>query len=184
MHVLAATLIVACSFAGVADAAINISNFSLSSTTVSFTISGNLPPSVPVTDFQAIYFLNSVPANPGFVIPASFEAPISYSETLAQNLDPDYPVFTGNSTWDSGDYFGLFFASNLAGGEAINGDVSATFAPGTFDPSEVSFINVVWGSGGATIAGGTFLNSVNVVPEPSGLVLGLLGGLAFLHRRR
>ena len=105
MRVLAATLIVACSFAGVAAAAINISNFSLSSTTVSFTISGNLPPSVPVTDFQAIYFLNSVPANPGFVIPASFEAPISYSETLAQNLDSDYPVFTGNSTWDGGNFF-------------------------------------------------------------------------------
>ena len=124
MHVLAATLIVACSFAGVADAAINISNFSLSSTTVSFIISGNLPPSVPVTDFQAIYFLNSVPANPGFVIPASFEAPISYSETLAQNLDPDYPVFTGNSTWDGGDFFhvlrdccsrGRFFCAGKTG---------------------------------------------------------------------
>jgi len=184
MRVLGATLIAGGSFAGRADAAISITNFSLTSTTVSFTISGTLPSTVPIADFTAIYFLNTDPANPGFVIPPIFTAPISYSETLGQNLDSDYPLFTGNSSWDGGDYFGLFFASNLAGGEAINGDVSATFAPGTFDPSEVSLINVVWGSGGLTVAGGTFLTTVDVVPEPSGLVLGLLGGPAFLRCRR
>lgn len=183
---LAATLIIFGSLVGVMNGAIHIDNFSLTTTTVSFDISGTLAGPLPSSNRRVLSFVNSTAADPGFVTPSGFEAPISHTWTGSQTLMGSFPLFTGDPTFDTGDYFGLFFQSNITVGEAINGTVSATFATNTFNPSEVSTINVIWGSGGDSFSNGTLQDTVTVnsIPEPSSALLVGLGVLAFLAIRK
>jgi hypothetical protein len=183
---LAATLITYASLSAQSYAAITVSNFQISSSVVSFDVSGELAGPTPADDLAAIFFINSNPTiDPGFVVPSGFTAPLSHTWTGSQTLSASFPLFTGSQDAYNTDYFGLFFASNLSEGETISGSVTATFSPGTFDLTQVSQIDVVWGRDAAfsTVSGGV-TQGVIVIPEPSTLLLFWLGAAGFVTRRK
>ena len=112
MPFLLAVAIAMASFKAGANAAIVISNFQLDDSTVSFDISGQMegpaPPNPPIRNAARLYFVNAVAAaDPGFVTPLDFEAPLSHSWTGSQELLASFPLFTGDSR--VGDYFGIAF---------------------------------------------------------------------------
>jgi hypothetical protein len=165
-----------------------ISNFSMSSNSVSFDISGNFPNPAPQSRPTFLFFVNpNVAASPGFALNPFFEAS-TQSWTGSQSLHLSLSIATGNPNF--GDYFYVPFQQNFTVGEAINGTVQATwtFAP-AFDPAVVSSLNLFWGESTtlptnpstqpSAITGGTFLTSV-VVPEPSTYALLLMTGAGAL----
>lgn len=190
---------IACSFLFVGqvllanlDAAIVVSNFTVSSDTIQFELEGSLPNQSPDQSARIIYFANaSILDSPGFVLPGSFVAPLSLlgSEALHVSLlDISFPLFTvGTNSWD---VFGLNFASELVPGALISGTISAEFPPNTFDPTAVEQINVYWGQAdpgatAASISNSIFLDTV-IVPEPSSALLvgvSMLGFAIWRHRR-
>ena len=172
-------------FAGEASAAISVSNFQITTTTVSFNISGTLSGPLPLQSARTLFFVNTVPASPGFVLTPFVSSSSSQIWTGSQILDSSYPLFTGSPSFSTGDYFGMAFASNLSVGEIVSGSVFATFASGTFDPTAVSAIELVWGTSGdgSSFSGGSSQTTF-AVPEPSSSMLFGLFGLGLATRRR
>ncbi len=179
---LTAILSVFLAFAGVGHSALTIEDFSLDSSTVSFNISGTVSGPDPEVGRMLIYFVNSNLSTPRFVLPVWFESPISHTWTGTQILNEGYPLFTGNSA--IGDYFGVYFESDLMTEEVVNGSFAATFPPGTFDPTAASSIDVIWGeSYTGEFSGGVIQDVVTTVPEPSTVTIIALLSCGLVSRR-
>ena len=170
--------------ANVCHAQINVTDFLISETTVSFDISGTLPSPAPANLEFALIFSNPDPfALPGFVL-EDFVSAFNVSFTGTQFLDPVFPASTGGESF--GDYFFFLFADDRFVGEEIKGSFDATWDAPVFDPSAVNSLEMYWGA--ATDQGpvnsGTLLTAVPV-PEPDGalLLLMCLPALHMLFRR-
>lgn len=174
------------------NADIAITNFSLTETNVSFHISGTFPEAAPPNQPFGLSFVNpDVAANPGFIIEQTSTADFQSfdgTQTLAS-------VATGLSI--AGNYFTVSFENDISTGESISGLLNATWNSTTFAPGAITSLNVFWGSNlslpfnpstqPSAISGGTYLTSVNVVPEPSfaaALAFMGVGGFAFALARR
>ncbi len=154
-----------------ADAAISITDFDLTETSVSFNISGTIEGTLPAGTRDFLYFFN-LSAPPRFSLGDSLVA-TSISFTGSQTLSQ---VSTGVS--GSGDYFFLDFQDVFAAGESISGSFTATWSSPAFDPSATDSLNVYWGHNSTSAASGAFQTSVGVIPEPSAAAL-LAGAAAF-----
>jgi hypothetical protein len=85
VRVLVAALITFGSLSVQSHAAITISNFQISSSVVSFDVSGELSGPTPADDLAAIFFVNSnATLDPGFVVPSGFTAPLIHTWTGSQ----------------------------------------------------------------------------------------------------
>jgi hypothetical protein len=162
-----------------AHADIIINNFSLTQNSLSFDISGTLPDPLPLSP-SAFYFVNpDIHANPGFVLASNFAS--TYSFTGTQNLrDPD-GVSGGNGGF--GDFFYVAFTANMNVGETVSGTLTANWMTDTFDPSQVTTLDVYWGYNGGLANDGTYLTSV-AIPEPSSHLLVAVIGMTVLPLRR
>ncbi|GEM_PF-6673393 len=160
--------------------ALMIENFSVTDSTVSFDIVGELLGPLPVHGLTELHFVNPTFATPGFVTPASFEAPVSHTWTGTQTLDSVFPLYTGSES--AGDFFTVNFATPLAVGEDLTGSVSATFAPGTFAPAEADTLEVYWGVD-MGIDDGT-LQDIIAVPEVTPFSLLAVGLMVLMAGRR
>jgi hypothetical protein len=161
------------------QAAVSIVNFQLTTTSLSFDISGTMPATAPANNRNGFAIINpDFAASPGFAL-GNFTFADTRSFTGTQALSG---ILTGNS---SGDYALVLFSSPLTAGEAISGTFSATWSTTAFDPAAVTQLNVQWGStNGSSVGDGVQLALVPVnVPEPSGAAL-LLTGLAVAAGRR
>ena len=176
---LAGTLITFGSLAGGANAAVIISNYDMSVNSVSFSIAGELPSTVPPgSPFGLAFYNPDIFSSPGFVLGPNFLMASSSSFIGSQSLDL---VQIGRAS--SGDYFFILFDSDLAAEEAINGDFSASWSSDVFDPAAINSINVEWGLGNSGIGSSVQLGSVSV-PEPSSALLGGAGVFLLLVSRR
>ncbi len=175
-------------------AAIVITDFELTETSIRFNISGTFPDVYPPADHAALYFVNSeVAANPGFALGDRFVA-AEASFTGVQTLNFMAPVWTGSPIY--GDYFGILFVTDFSTGESISGTLTAAWDDPAFDPTHVTRLDLYWGideslprdptTQPSAITGGAYLASV-AVPESS-TATALMGGgvavFAFLLRQR
>lgn len=156
-----------------ARADIQIINLTLTATSMSFEITGNLPDNAPPAFYQVLAIVNPDKfESPGFVTtPTTLASSISGPKSINQ-------IGTGN-TATYGDYFYIRLNNDLATGEGINGTFTAQWSSAVFDPIKVESLNFYWGSGPTgDVTGGTFLTSAPVnVPEPSTWALLGLGAL-------
>jgi hypothetical protein len=166
------------------EAAVSIVNFQLTTTSLSFDISGTMPAAPPADLAYTFFILNPNPAaSPGFAL-GNFTLASTKSFTGTQSL---FGILTGGTSF--GDYVAIVFGSDsatvsLTPGQAISGTFSATWSTPVFDPAAVTELDVSWGNaGGSTIGGGVLLAGSVPVPEPSGAAL-LLSGLAVAAGRR
>jgi len=175
---------------------ISITNFSLTSNSVSFSISGNFPSPAPDQNPGLLVFVNfNKTASPGFAL-GNFLGSSSKSFSGSQSLST---VKTGNSS--NGDYFFTSFINAFTANEAISGALTANWtlpdAP-AFDPSQVTNLNVFWGTRSSAPFNGawdsgilltTVATTSAAVPEidPAGMgsILALVtGALGLIERRR
>lgn len=168
-------------FGSVATAAITVTDFRISSSTVSFNIIGTISGPTPSAGANSLFFVNAIPSSPGFVLATYYGAPNQLTWTGSQNLIIGFPIFTGDPAF--GDYFGMSFTSNLSVGDTVNGSVLAIYDSGTFDPSAVSSIDLIWGFGANSFSDGSSQSRFTVIPEPSSSLLACLCGFAMLTRR-
>lgn len=173
-----------------AEAAVVITNLQLTTTSISFDVSGTLPAlaAVPPTSAQGIFVVNPVlSASPGFALNTDFLFAISASFTGTQVLrtGPAGGAILGGPGF--GDYGVFNFSADLGGGESLAGTFSATWSAPIMNPAAVTSLGFYWGmaSSVSPVGSGTFLGSaaVNAVPESSGAAL-LAGGLAAAAGRR
>jgi hypothetical protein len=180
-----AALVIACVVHLPEVRAINISHFFLTETSVSFDISGTLP----APFLNNLNFVNpTVSANPGFALGSFFKAS-SYSFVGTSYL-AEYPLWnaeaiqTGNASW--GDYFFVSFRNS----QDLLGTITANWSSVAFNPSQVTSLDVYWSDSGSldpsSITKGTYLTSVQIVPEPSTTTTLLLAGamMVALHLLR
>lgn len=171
---------------GGVKAAISVQDFEMTTSTVSFSLVGNLPSTPPTDTVTVIYFANAdFNRNPGAILPDSFVEPASVSWTGGRGLQRSFPLFTVAT--NDFDAFGMRFSGDLTAGESMDGTLTAVFPDGTFDPDGFDQLNVFWGQGGPSsnldIEQGVYLTTV--VPEPS-LPMTLVAGLSsmILIRKR
>ncbi len=175
------------SLAGGANAAISITNFNLSETSVTFDISGTFLATPPPGMFSCLFFANpDIAADPGFTVSNNLTA-TSASFSGTQALRSFSPSATGAAITNYGDYFLVAFENDFATNEAINGSFSATWGTPTFTPSAVNSLDVYWGGNTAlpdlqVIESGVLLTTVQV-PEPTSALLLGLGSLCAAFRR-
>jgi hypothetical protein len=160
--------------ASASRAAIQINNFQLTPTSVSFDISGTLPATPPGSSRHSLIFSNpSILAYPGFAL-GEFNTAQSISFSGSQTLGI---VSTGGSQF--GDYFYAGFvtenwsnAYQFQPGEAINGHLTANWSMPAFDLSATSYLNFYWGDAtGSSLQNTGVLLTTVPVPEPSALCL-------------
>ena len=167
-----------------ANAAISITNFNLTTNSVTFDISGTMPNNLPASNKNALWFVNPIlAASPGFALGSGL-APGSLSFSGTQAFKTSLPVATGNVTF--GDYFFVIFNNDLATGETVSGTLTATWTSTAFDPSVINDLNVYWGASGslAAVNSGTFLTTISPVPEPSAALLVAFSAFPLLRRTR
>lgn len=173
-----------------ANAAVIVSGFNLTTNSVTFDITGNLPNELPMNSYNILVFANrNTAANPGFSL-GNFIGTRDVVFTGTQGLSGRFPVSTGNP--QTGDYFYVSFSS-LSSGELINGTLTATWSSNVFDPTEVKIIDVYWGSNlslnqspitqPSIITGGTLLTTI-IVPEPNPMLFVMFGSLIFICLNR
>jgi len=173
--------------ASASEADIAITNFNLTTTSLSFDIAGTLPDTPPPTSPSILYFINpDVAADPGYALSSGIVA-ISFSFSGSQPL---LEIRNGNSAY--GDFSGVYFQNDFAPGESIVGTVTATWSITAFDPTQVTSLDVYWGYDDSlpaspadqpsAITGGTYLTSVSTVPEPSSALLIVAGALILARR--
>jgi hypothetical protein len=167
-------------------AAIQVANFQLTPTSVSFDISGTLPATAPGSSRHSLIFSNpSILAYPGFAL-GEFNTAQSISFSGIHNLAI---VSTGGSQF--GDYFYCGFlnenwsnAYQFQPGEEINGHLTANWSVPAFDLSATGQLNFYWGdaTGSSLQNTGVLLTTVQV-PEPRALcILGLCGLVSYCRR--
>lgn len=149
-----------------ATAAITISDFSITKTSLSFNFSGTMPDTEPVGGFNAVVFANI--GGPGGYAFANTPGVVNPGITFAGSPAPVY-VLTGNQT--SGDYLAIIFSEALLVGASLSGAVSILWDDEIIDLTQIGNIDVYWGvdnsvPGTAQMTSGTYLTTV-VVPEPS-----------------
>lgn len=165
-----------------ARADITITNLTITTTSVSFDASGSFPASSPASfDFGLALVNPDKFETPGYVIPSNTVLATSFSFPGGQGI---VQVGTGLEVY--GDYFYIRFNNSFSPGENFNGHFSAQWASAIFDPSQVSSLNIYWGSGPVgDITAGTFLDSAPVnLPEPSSVALIGLTAFGYLLRRK
>jgi hypothetical protein len=166
-------------FSHQAKAAISITNFNLSTNSVTFDIIGTLPSTTPDSPHGLSFYNPHIFASPGFVIGPDFLLALSYSFSGSQLLDR---VNIGRAS--DGDYFFIVFVSDLLADEAINGTFDASWSSTVFDPVATNLINVEWGLGPSGIGSSVQLGSVSVPEASSSMLLCLaVSGLIFYRRR-
>lgn len=173
---MAAFSVVTLVYAKSAQAAITVSNLTLSPTSVSFDISGTFP--TPTVGSQgALFFANpTFNASPGFAL-GDFDYVISMSFSGSQSL---FGIYTGNA--NVGDYFVVEFLDDLTDGESISGTLTASWGITAFDPSQVTSLEVRWGTDGFAL--GSVIATASVVPEPTSFVLLEVAALGLILARR
>lgn len=168
-----------------AEAAVVITNLQLTTTTMSFDVSGTLPDTPPLEGESAILVINPNPlAFPGFELSSTSTFASAASFTGSQTLFTNGALSGANT----GDYIFFIFRDDLQPGAALAGTFSATWASPLIDPAALPSLDFYWGtdSNNLPIEPGVLLSSVPVptyVPEPSGAAL-LLCGLATMAARR
>ena len=161
-----------------AGAAVFITDFEVTESSVSFVISGTLEGPLPVATRDFLYFFNPS-APPKYTLGDNMSA-TSISFTGSQNLSV---VSTGFSS--SGDYFFLDFLDVFSVGAVVAGTVTATWSSPALIPSATPNINVYWGHNDTSAASGAFQTSAAIVPEPSAAaILTVAGALALARRKR
>lgn len=173
-----------------ASATVTITNLMFTEDSVSFDISGDMSLVTPASEPFMLYFLNTdAGAVPGFVTGTTFVQAASYSENITNTA-----ALVGVGGANYGDYFFIYFGSNLTAGQDMTGSFTASWSTPVFDPDAAEEIAVYWGSNAsltpqsAQIPGGTLLTTVTpgaAVPEPSSslfIVTACAAGL--VHRRR
>jgi hypothetical protein len=169
------------------QAAVVITNLQLTTTSISFDISGTMPTAVATNNLGTLFIVNpNLSASPGFalnVVGFSNATSSSFSGTQAmRSVAP--PAYLGAPHF--GDYAGFSLAADLAANETIIGTFTATWATPQMNPAAVTSLDFYWGTDpfGAPNSG-TLLGNV-AVPEPSGsaLLLCSLAALAGRRRRR
>lgn len=166
-----------------AGAAITISNFALTETSISFIVSGTFPYALPRDGGNALLFVNpDAGATPGYALGSFVQA----SSVSAYGSAPG-TVMTGGDNY--GDYLGVWISSpSLTPGNMFYSQIAATWSSPAFDPTEVASLDVYWGydysqtTRPGVITGGIYLTTV-ATPEPSRALL-LLAGLGALALRR
>lgn len=176
-------LVAITSISGLAQGAVTITNFQLTTTTLSFNISGTMPATPPAVSRRGLYFVNPVlNASPGVAL-GSFVGSATQSFTGTQSLRATLnPIQTGSSI--AGDYFFVVFENDLAANEPISGTVSATWTSAAFDPEAAPYLNLKWGSSSFDTANTGIQLAVVYIPEPSSVLLGAVTSLILLARRR
>jgi hypothetical protein len=172
-----------------AEAAVVITNLVMTTTSISFDISGTMPTTVPGSSPNVIFFTNpSLSASPGFALNTSFTSTNSASFSGTQPLRSvgGGPAGLGFSSFGDYGVFGLQEA--LTASESLMGTFTATWPTPRLNPAAVTSLDFYWGAsnGSSHVNTGTFLGSAAVggsVPEPSGTAL-LLCGLATVAARR
>lgn len=165
-----------------AGAAVVVNNLVITGTTISFGISGTLPAGAPAQYRETLYVVNPDPsADPGFAL-GNFKNASSSSFTGSQPLATSTRMLTGGAGF--GDYLIINFKNELAAGESISGTFTGTWSSTTFDPSQVSSLNLFWGSDDlSSINTGALLGAV-AVPEVSSVSLLIAGAAVVLPIRR
>jgi hypothetical protein len=168
------------------QAAVVITNLQLTTTSISFDISGTMPTAVPADSPGFIFITNpSLSASPGFALNANFTPATSGSFSGTQTLMESREAFLGESSF--GDYMAIGFDSELTANEAIMGTFTAAWATPQINPAAVTSLNFYWGASASNTPpnNGTLLGNfaVGAVPEPTGAAL-LLTGLAIAAGRR
>lgn len=157
-----------------AKAELSIENFSLTTNSVSFDISGTFPGTSPGYLVNSLLFINpDTNQSPGFALGDFWGANFASFTGVQILRSTSGPIATGGDSF--GDYFFVAFDTDLSPGESIAGTVSASWASTAFDPSAVDAIDVYWGVSNSTsgLAGGIFIDTLTV-PEPSaGLMIGI-----------
>lgn len=151
------------SLAGV-EPGLRITDFHLGPSELSFNVAGTFP-FRPNHAAESFYFTNPlIDTDPGFVRNGVRWA-TTFSFTGRQRLRPGEPIGTGVTSY--GDYFWVVFEEPFERGEEINGRITARWSTPVFVLSEMSSVNVWWGSGGrptirdgARLEDGVFLGSV------------------------
>lgn len=175
--------------------ALTFSNLILASDSFSVTVSGSMPEALPEENRHALYFVNSVAnASPGFAL-GDFDEASSKSFSGAESFRSFYGLGTGGAQF--GDYIVINFSQDFSPGQSMDGILSGHWDAPALDPSQVSKLNVFWGSdsslggNGGSITGGILIGSsvpVNAapatVPEVSSALLASLGGLFAFRRHR
>lgn len=166
------------------QAAVVITNLQLSTTSISFDISGTMPTAVPSLQRDGIFVTNpNIFASPGFALNSSFTVAPSWSFSGSQTLSN---VVLGAPSF--GDYAVLNWSSPLAANETIMGTVTATWATPLLNPAAVTSVAIYWGSENDVAAPntGTLLGNAAVVavPEPTGAALLVCSLAAVAGRRR
>jgi hypothetical protein len=188
----AACLLVAASLQQQTLAAITISNFEITSNSLTFHVSGTFPNTLPAAQADRLYFVNGFNpgAFPGFVQEQVGGILTSNFTGSAPTLPSTYiPIGLGNSA--IGDFFVIDFYSDFSAGQTISGTLTASWTTQPFIPAAAPTIDVFWGIGSSSLTAiypdlinsAPLLTSISI-PEPNSCILSFFSLLLASIRRR
>jgi hypothetical protein len=185
-------LTLACGFgAHSAHAQATLTDFSLTTTSISFHLSAVIPTDETPAFGESLLLFRVTDYSAGYTF--SSASPFSTQSITTTPTATGLAAVTSGST-QYGDYFGLIYSANLIAGQILDFTITATWNRAVFQPqnfTDISQLEITWGSEAASsIAGGVHLNSHSApaIPEPAhaamvtaaaGLVL-----TGYLRRRR